>query len=179
VARPDGNTTGVNFLDNEVNGKRQDILIESVPGLRRMAALADVTTDAPLGSLREGAQAHNVELSIYHIAKGEEIAGAIDTAHASGATALNVLASMLFYTPRQLIMDRVAALHLPTIYVSPIDVCYGLSECRLMACCKISLHWLLALKFPPPRGLISLERIGTVRLNGCGVHFRKDGGLTP
>jgi putative ABC transport system substrate-binding protein len=84
-----------------------------------MAALADVTTDAPLGSLREGARAHNVELSIYHIAKGEEIAGAIDSAHASGATALNVLASMLFYTHRQLIMDRAAALHLPTIYEFP------------------------------------------------------------
>ena len=40
IARPDGNTTGVNFLSLETDGKRQDILIEAVPGLRRMAALA-------------------------------------------------------------------------------------------------------------------------------------------
>jgi hypothetical protein len=48
VARPDGNTTGINILGREGDGKRQDILIELVPGLRRMATLADVTTDPPL-----------------------------------------------------------------------------------------------------------------------------------
>ena len=85
-----------------------------------MAALADDNlTDQALDAMQDAAQAHNVELSIYHITKGEEIAAAIDSAHASGATALNVLASMLFYSHRQLIMDRVAALHLPTIYEFP------------------------------------------------------------
>ena len=33
LARPDGNTTGVNILVGEADGKRQDILIEAVPGL--------------------------------------------------------------------------------------------------------------------------------------------------
>ena len=42
LARPDGNTTGVSILATELDGKRQDILIEAVPGLRRMAVLADV-----------------------------------------------------------------------------------------------------------------------------------------
>jgi hypothetical protein len=54
VARPDGNITGVNILGREGNGKRQDILIEAVPGLRRMAVLADVTTDPPLDVLQGG-----------------------------------------------------------------------------------------------------------------------------
>ena len=31
-ARPDGNTTGVNVFANELDGKRQEILIEAVPG---------------------------------------------------------------------------------------------------------------------------------------------------
>jgi putative ABC transport system substrate-binding protein len=119
IARPDGNTTGVNFLSLETDGKRQDILIEAVPGLRRMAALADVNSEPELDAMQAAARAHNVELSIYHIAKGEEIASAIDSAHASGATAINVLSSLLFYTHRQLIIDRVAALHLPTIYEFP------------------------------------------------------------
>jgi putative ABC transport system substrate-binding protein len=34
LARPDGNTTGVNILASEADGKRQDILIEVVPSLR-------------------------------------------------------------------------------------------------------------------------------------------------
>jgi putative ABC transport system substrate-binding protein len=54
VARPDGNITGVNILGREGNGKRQDILIEAVPGLRRMAVLADVTTDPRLTYCRRG-----------------------------------------------------------------------------------------------------------------------------
>jgi putative tryptophan/tyrosine transport system substrate-binding protein len=119
LARPDGNITGVNILGREGNGKRQDILIEAVPGLRRMAALADVTTDPPLDALQEGARTHNVELLIYRIARGDEIAAAVDRAQASGATALNVLSSSLFYAHRQLIRDRVAKLHLPAIFPFP------------------------------------------------------------
>ena len=42
LARPDGNTTGVSILAVEADGKRQDILIEAVPGLRLMAVLTDV-----------------------------------------------------------------------------------------------------------------------------------------
>ena len=54
VARPDGNTTGVNILGSEGDGKRQDILIEVLPGLRRMAALVDITTDPRLEALQGG-----------------------------------------------------------------------------------------------------------------------------
>jgi putative ABC transport system substrate-binding protein len=61
-------------------------------------------------------RARNIKLSFYLIAKGEEIAAALDRAKASDATALNVLASPVLYTNRQLIMDRAAALHLPAIY---------------------------------------------------------------
>jgi putative tryptophan/tyrosine transport system substrate-binding protein len=119
VARPDGNITGVNILGREGDGKRQDILIEALPGLRRIAALVDVTTDPRLDALQEGARAHNIELSIYRIARAEQIVAAIDTARASGATAINVLSSALFWGNRQLIRDRVAALHLPAIYPFP------------------------------------------------------------
>jgi len=120
MARPDGNTTGVSILAMELDGKRQELLIEAVPGLRRMAALAD-SNRAPvkLEVLQEAARARNVALSIYQVAKGDEIVAAIDTAHASGATALNVLASPILYINRQTIIDRVAALRLPTIYQWP------------------------------------------------------------
>ena len=121
LARPNGNTTGVSILATELDGKRQEILIEAVPGLRRMAALADANYNsaAKLDALQEAARAHNIELSIYRVARGEEIAAAIDMAQASGAAALNVLASPMLYANRQLIMDRVAALRLPAIYQWP------------------------------------------------------------
>ena len=121
LARPEGNATGVSLLAVDLDGKRQDLLIEAVPGLRRLAALTDVNnTAAKLEALQEAARAHNVELSIYRIARVEEIAPAIDTAHASGATALNVCAGgVLLWANRQLIMDRAAALHLPTMHGWP------------------------------------------------------------
>jgi putative ABC transport system substrate-binding protein len=121
LARPEGNTTGVSILARELDGKRQDILIEAVPGLRRMAVLTDVnyTKYAKLEALQEAARARNIEFSIHRVAKGEEIAAAIDSAQASGATALNIVASPLFFTYRHLIMERAAAAQLPTIYPFP------------------------------------------------------------
>jgi putative ABC transport system substrate-binding protein len=121
LSRPDGNTTGVSILAFEADGKRQDILIEAVPGLRLMAVLADVnvTSTAKLDALQKAARAHGVEFSIHRVARGEEIAAAIDNAQASGSKALNILASPLFYTNRHLIVERAAAARLPTVWEFP------------------------------------------------------------
>jgi putative tryptophan/tyrosine transport system substrate-binding protein len=121
MARPNGNTTGISLLATELDGKRQEILAEAVPGLRQMAALADSNTTAvaKLDALREAARTRNIELSVHRIAKGEEIGAAIDAAKGSGATALNVLASPILFFNRQLIMDHVAALRMPAIYQWP------------------------------------------------------------
>jgi putative ABC transport system substrate-binding protein len=109
------------LLATELDGKRQELLIEAVPGIRRMAALADssTTSDARLGVLQESARSRGIELSIHRVTKSEEITAAIGAAKASRATALNVLASPLLWANRQLIMDRVAAQHLPAMYFSP------------------------------------------------------------
>jgi putative tryptophan/tyrosine transport system substrate-binding protein len=122
LARPEGNTTGVSIQPGELDGKRQELLIEAVPELRRMAVLVDVkqlSNIAKIDVLQEAGRAHNVELSIHRIAKDSDIPAAIDSAKASGATALNILASPLLYGNRHLIMDRVAVAHLPTIYEFP------------------------------------------------------------
>jgi len=120
MARPNGNTTGVSFLATELDGKRQEILIEAVPGIRQMAALADANQrSTKLDALKEAARARNVELSIYRIATGQEIASAVDTAKTSGAEALNVLSSGMFFGFRKLIFERALALRLPAIYEHP------------------------------------------------------------
>ena len=121
LARPDGNTTGISILAGELDGKRQEILIEAVPGVRRIATLADsnVSAVAKLNEMQEAARRRNIELSVHRVASGKEIAAAIDMAHASGSAALNVLASPLLMAYRRMIMDRVAVLRLPTIYQWP------------------------------------------------------------
>jgi len=127
LAKPGGNTTGVSLLSSELDGKRQQILMETVPGAHRYAALADVNSSSPqrLQTLEEITRARGAELSIYRVAKSEEIAGAVDAAKNSGAAALNVLASTLLYNNRQIILPRTAALALPAIYQWPTVAAEG------------------------------------------------------
>jgi putative tryptophan/tyrosine transport system substrate-binding protein len=121
LAHPGGNTTGISILAPELDGKRQDILIELVPGARRMAALADprITTPQQLQTLREAAHAHGIDLSIHPAGRPEEIVPAIDAAQRAGAAALNVLATSLFSAHRQAIIERTATARLPAIYQWP------------------------------------------------------------
>ena len=56
---------------------------------------------------------------MYRVAKPDEIVPAIDMAQASGAQALNVLASPSLNANLQLIRERTAALKLPAIYQWP------------------------------------------------------------
>jgi len=109
------------LLASELDGKRQEILIEAVPGVRRIAALADTNTTTPsrLTELEDAVRARGVGLSIHRIARREEIANAIDTAKAADAGALNVLASALLFNNRTIILDRVATLRLPAVYQWP------------------------------------------------------------
>jgi len=120
LARPDGNTTGTSILAADLDGKRQEILIEAVPGLRRMAALAASNKAvAKLDELKQAAVARNIQLSIQRVTTPEEIPVALDAAKASGAEAINVLSSALLFGSRKIIVQRVAALRLPAIYQFP------------------------------------------------------------
>ena len=47
MAKPEGNTTGHSILSFELNGKRQEILMELLPAARHMAALTDTNTYRP------------------------------------------------------------------------------------------------------------------------------------
>ena len=74
MARPEGNTTGVSFLATELDGKRQELLIEAVPGIRQMAALADANQmSTKFDALQEAARSRDIELSIYRVASAHEI----------------------------------------------------------------------------------------------------------
>jgi ABC-type uncharacterized transport system substrate-binding protein len=121
LAKPGGNTTGVTILASELDGKRQEILIEAVPGCRRIAALADsnVSTPPRLRTLVEAARESDVELSIHGVARREEIGSAMESAKAMGAQGLNVLASALLFNSRTFIFDRASALRLPAVYQWP------------------------------------------------------------
>jgi putative ABC transport system substrate-binding protein len=120
LARPGGNTTGISILAPELDGKRQEILIEALPGRRRTAILTASDRTDQLRSLQEAARLRGVTLLVYSVGdKREDIAQAIETAKADGAEAINVLASPVLNRHRSLILERVALARLPAMFQWP------------------------------------------------------------
>jgi putative ABC transport system substrate-binding protein len=121
VARPDGNITGVSLQSPELDGKRQDIMIEAVPGTRQMAMLADANSTAPqqLKALQDAGRARGIEVAVFTVRTPEDVAPVMNEIKTSGAAAINVLASPLLFANRRLIIERAAALRLPAVYEWP------------------------------------------------------------
>jgi putative ABC transport system substrate-binding protein len=121
LARPGGNTTGFSILSPELDSKRQELLIELVPGARRMAMLFDpaIKSSVQLTAIVAAARARGVEVSTHPASRVTDIVPAIDAAHAEGAVALNVLATVFLHSNRQVIIDRTAVLRMPAIYQFP------------------------------------------------------------
>src|SRR5262249_2223005 len=121
LARPGGNITGISLMSTELDGKRQDILVEAVPSAARIAALADsnVATLRHVQALEAAARSHGKELLIVRAAKAEELVPAISDASTRGAGALNVLSSPMLSPNRRIIMERAAQLRLPAVYQWP------------------------------------------------------------
>jgi putative tryptophan/tyrosine transport system substrate-binding protein len=121
LSHPGGNVTGISILATELDGKRQEILLETIPGVRRLAILADpgVSTPEQLKALEDAAKAHDVTVTTHIALHADNIMPAIDAAISAGAQALNVLASSLFHNHRTEIIKRMAAARLPAIYQWP------------------------------------------------------------
>ena len=122
LAKPGGNITGISLMSPDLDGKRQDILIEAVPGAQRIAVLADsnVATLQHLRALEATARsAHGKELLVVRAANSSEIMRAVNDANAQGAAALNVLSSPMLHLNRFAIIVRATQLRLPAIYQWP------------------------------------------------------------
>jgi putative tryptophan/tyrosine transport system substrate-binding protein len=125
LAHPGGNTTGVSLLSPEVDEKRQDILIDVAPQARRMAMLVDSNTARTrhIEAMQAAGRRRGVELSTFGVSKPEEIAPAINAAKASGAEAINFLATPLFSVPgspnNHIVLEAILAARLPAIYQWP------------------------------------------------------------
>jgi putative tryptophan/tyrosine transport system substrate-binding protein len=121
MRRPGGNTTGVSLLAPELDGKRQDLIMEAVPGIRRIAVLSDphVSTPQHLQDLKEAARVRGVELLVFSATTPGGIVPAMNEASVASVQALNVLATPLFFFNRQTVLARATELRLPAIYQWP------------------------------------------------------------
>jgi putative ABC transport system substrate-binding protein len=121
LSRPGGNTTGISLLSPELDGKRQDLLIDAAPGVRRIAILLDATRTGQehVKKLEAAAAARGIEIDVFGVRTPDNVLPAIDAAKASAAGAINFLATPLFTINARPLLDRIAALRMPAIHQWP------------------------------------------------------------
>jgi putative tryptophan/tyrosine transport system substrate-binding protein len=114
LARPGGNLTGINFLNNELAAKQLDLLRELVPAATRVAALvnpANVTnTPVTLADLEVAARARGLQIQVLNASTSREIDAAFATFLRERPDALFVSGDGLF-TSRRVQMVQLATLH--------------------------------------------------------------------
>ena len=118
LSRPGGNATGLSLQQTETNGKRFELLREVMPGLRRLAILANIGNPGIVLDMR-GVQAtartYGLEVITLEIRRGEGIAPAFE-ALKGRAEALYVIIDPLVNTHRIRINTLVLASRLPTMH---------------------------------------------------------------
>jgi putative tryptophan/tyrosine transport system substrate-binding protein len=83
LARPDGNATGVNFFSEELTAKRLGLLRELVPGMARVALLANpsnaAATEVILRDVEAAARAMGLQIQLVNVDTSREIDAAFAT----------------------------------------------------------------------------------------------------
>ena len=118
LARPGGNVTGLSNQIIDLAGKKLELLREVVPGLRRLATLANVGTSPLSLDMREvqaAARTLGLEVITSEIRRGEDIAPAFE-ALKGRAEALYVVIDPLVGTHRIRINSLALAARLPTMH---------------------------------------------------------------
>jgi len=119
LARPGANITGLSLLDTELDGKRIELLKETVPGLTRLAILWSANDPGmTLAFSRVEAAARTLGLSLQSVAVREagDFPGAFQAAGAGRAEALIVTAQPFTIRHRAQILDLAAKHRLPAMY---------------------------------------------------------------
>jgi len=118
LARPGGNITGLSGQSPDVAGKKLELLREVVPGLHRLATLADV--DNPFAALEvskmnESARTFGIEVASFEISRSEELESVFN-ALKRGTDALYVLPVPLLFVNRVRINTLALGARLPTLH---------------------------------------------------------------
>jgi putative ABC transport system substrate-binding protein len=118
LARPGGNVTGLTQQATDLAGKRIELLREVVPGLGRLATMANIGNPLAVLEMREvhaAARALGLEIATSEIRRAEDIAPAFD-ALKGRADALYVVADPLVTSNRIRINTLALGARLPTMH---------------------------------------------------------------
>jgi len=122
LARPGRNITGLSTLSPELNGKRLELLKETVPKLSRVAVLGSSTSTSPGRFLKDHepvAVALGIKLQFLDIIDPKDIETAFRAASKGRADGLFVMSPPLLLSHRTQVLDLAVESRLPAIYTFP------------------------------------------------------------
>ena len=122
LARPGGNITGLSTLAPELNGKRLELLKETVPRLSRVAVLGSSTSTSPGRFLKDHepvAVALGIKLQFLDILDPKDIETAFRAASKGRADGLFVMSPPLLFSHGTQVLDLAVESRLPAIYTFP------------------------------------------------------------
>ena len=118
LARPGGNVTGLSMQSTDLAGKRLALLREVVPGLRRLAIMANVDFPAAaqeMDEIQAAATKLGLDVATFELRRAEDIAPAFEALKGRGE-ALYVVGDALVITHRVRINTLALAARMPTIF---------------------------------------------------------------
>ena len=120
LARPDGNLTGINFLNTELVAKQLEFLRELVPGTSRVAVLINsanpTSADATLRGAEAAARAMGLQIQVLRAATSSEIDTAFATFGPERPDALFVNQDAFFASRRVQLVQLATHHRIPAIY---------------------------------------------------------------
>jgi putative tryptophan/tyrosine transport system substrate-binding protein len=120
LARPGGNVTGLSGQQAELAAKRLELLREVVPGLHRVAIIANIGNPfavLELGEVQQAARALGLEVGTFEIRRAEDVVPAFK-ALKGRADALYVINDPLVNTNRVRVITLALSARLPTMHGS-------------------------------------------------------------
>jgi len=122
LARPGGNVTGINFLDNEVTAKELRLLHDVVPKAVRVAVLVNpanaATAEPTLRDVQEAASTIGLQIQILNASTIGEIDTAFATIARERPDALFIAGDGFFNSRRVQLLTLTAVNKIPAIYAN-------------------------------------------------------------
>jgi putative tryptophan/tyrosine transport system substrate-binding protein len=116
LSHPGGNITGMSSMVSELEAKRLEMLREIVPGMKRVAFLADFRYVVAWDEVQKASRSFALEVERFDVRSGEDISRAFEAAIEDHVDAVRIGIGGTTRPNRRLIIELASKYKLPAIY---------------------------------------------------------------
>ena len=119
LAHPGGNFTGISFSDATLGGKRLELLLDLLPGTKRIAVICRPSfgnNNTIFEAIRDAALTRSVEIVPRELRDVDDLSSAFDDAKTSGVQAAIFMTDNVMFGRRKEVAELALARHLPMIH---------------------------------------------------------------